>query len=417
MSVLEELRERRAGVWSDMEELLEEAATEGMDHDQAERHAKLEAEFERLDTDIKARERAERRKRELEEPREVPEGIGQRSPRTQELVAEDREYSRAFNRYMRGGVNQLTGRERDTLEKRAQSVGVPSGGGYLVPDGFRQKLVERLKAFGGIASVAETIETATGNPIEWPTVDDTTNLGEIVDEGGTFSAGADVTFGTATLGAYKYMSGGAGNAPLRVSYELLQDSAFDIEAFLVRTMATRIARIQATHWITGTGVGQPKGLVHGKTGIEIADDTAGVTFADLVTFVHSLDPLYRMNAMWAFNDSSLATLRKLTDENGRPLWLPQQQSGMTDLPGGQLLGYPVVIDQAFADIDVDNNTQNWGAFGDFGQAYVIRRVQEFTLVVDPYGRAANGQVQFTSWSRADGTVQDPNAFIALTGEQ
>ncbi len=71
-----------------------------------------------------------------------------------------------------------------------------------MPDGFRKKLVDRMKAFGGLANVVETVTTSTatrcrGRPSTTPR-----NSGEIVAEGGTFSSGADLVFGTASLGAY-----------------------------------------------------------------------------------------------------------------------------------------------------------------------------------------------------------------------
>jgi HK97 family phage major capsid protein len=139
-------------------------------------------------------------------------------------------YEAAFNNYIR------TGKPNADLITAAQSEGIPSEGGYLVPQGFRTKLVERMKAFGGIGSVAERYTTGTGNPTEWPTIDDTANVGEIVQEGNTFSAGADLVFGSNSLGSYSYVAGGASSTPLRVSLELLQDSAFDIEDLLSRML-------------------------------------------------------------------------------------------------------------------------------------------------------------------------------------
>src|SRR5207244_3767820 len=134
----------------------------------------------------------------------------------------------------------------------AQSEGVASEGGFLVPDEFRTKLVERLKAFGGLANVVDEITTESGNNIEWPTLgDDTGNLGEIVEEGGTFSGGADLVFGQASLGAYSYMAGGAAGQPLRISRELVQDSAIDIVGLVSRKLGERAARIQAVHLVTG----------------------------------------------------------------------------------------------------------------------------------------------------------------------
>jgi len=248
------------------------------------------------------------------------------------------------------------------------------------------------------------------------TVDDTANTGEIVAENGTFAGGADLVFGTANLGAYKYMAGGAGAVPLRVSVELLQDARFDVQGLITRKLGERIARLQAPHLVSGTGSGQPLGLVYGLTGIEIADDTDGVTYADLVDFIHSVDPAYRENARWAFNDTSLATLQKLTDSNGDPIWRGSGAGLDQGLQGSTLLGFPVTIDQAFPDIDVDSNTVNWGAFGQLSEGYVVRRVRDVQLIVNPWTRASNGQVEFTAWSRMDATQQNTNAYVALTGE-
>ncbi len=320
---------------------------------------------------------------------------------------------RAFNHYLRTGV------ENDDLQElRAQSEGVGSEGGFLVPDGFRAKLVDRMLAFGGIANAAETITTSTGNPLPWPTLDDTANSGEVVQEGGVWSAGADLVFGSDSLGAHTYAAGGGASTPIRLSIELLQDSAVDVEAVVSGKLGQRLARAQAGHLVTGTGVQQPKGLVHGKTGIELNDDTAGVTYDDLITFIHSVDPAYReMGCAWAFNDLSLATIHKIKDSNGDPIWRPDNADIGAGLGGGVLLGYPVIVDQGFPDIDVDNNSQNWGAFGNFNLGFIVRRVQDVAIVVNPWTRASNRQVEYSAYARMDARPQDANAYVALTGEQ
>jgi HK97 family phage major capsid protein len=322
----------------------------------------------------------------------------------------DETLERAFDHYLR------TGKENsDLVQLRAQGEATGSEGGFMVPEGFRTKLVDRMKAFGGIANVAEVITTATGNSLPWPTIDDTANVGEIVAEGGTFASGADLVFGTESLGAYKYMAGGGSNLPLRVSVELLQDAAFDVESLVAKKLGERIARIQSTHLVKGPGSSQPLGLIYGKTGVEIAVNT-GVTYDDLITFIHSVDPAYRENAKWAFNDASLATVQKLKDSNGDSIWRPLTADMGFGLGGGTLLGYPVVIDQAFDSMSNSSNTVNWGAFGDLQEGYVVRRVRDLVLVVNPWTRAANGQVEFTAWARMDATVQNANSYVALTGQ-
>ncbi len=319
------------------------------------------------------------------------------------------EVSRAFDAYMR------TGRVESDLIVRAQGEASPAAGGYLVPEGFRQKMVERRKAFGGIANNSETISTDSGNPLPWPINDDVSNVAAIVAEGGNVSAGgADLVFGTRSLGAYKYGSGGASNLPLKVSYELLQDSAFDIQSYVAKRLGERIARAQAPHWATGTGVNEPQGLL--STGGGIAGATAwssnsAPTYADLVTIVHDLDPDYREGAVWVFNDGVLEVLRKIVDGDGRSILWDHAMNLENGMGGMTLLGHRVVIDQACPAPSASNK---FGFFGRLEEAYVIRRVKAFSMATLTELYANDGQIGYLAWERADGAVQDPYAGVLLT---
>lgn len=319
---------------------------------------------------------------------------------------DDDTLSRAFNAYLRTGHHNS-----DITELRAQGVGTDSAGGYLVPDVMRDRMVDRLKAFGGLASTVEEITTSGGETLRWPTLDDTANSGVIAAEGtAPASGGADLVFGEKTLGAFKYVAPGTGQLPLRVSVELLQDSAFDIESLVARKLGERIGRAQAAHWVTGAGTTEPFGLDTGTSGT--AFTSAGITYAELVAAVHEVDPAYREGAVWTFNDATLALVETIVDTTGRPI-LNSANDGIAAGPNNKtLLGYPVVIDQAWATY-TDGGTNKWGAFGDLKAGYVIRRVKDLTLIVNPYSRANEGQVEYTLWARADGTVQDANAYKVL----
>jgi HK97 family phage major capsid protein len=334
---------------------------------------------------------------------------------TTEVRESDDTVTRAWDTYMRTGHRQHIDNLAPQL--RAQSEMVGSEGGYTVPETFRNKIVERLKAFGGLANVVENYVTASGEPVRWATVDDTANMGEIVPENNAPTTGADIVFGEANLGAYKYMAVGAGGLPLRLSVELVQDSAFDIEAKVSQWLGRRMMRQLAIDIVSGSGAGEPLGIITGKTGVQTAANNA-LTYADLLHYVHSIDPDYRASGAcrWAFNDAALETIQGLKDTNGRPLLVDSAQ-GIENAPGGlRLLGYPVTIDQAFPAFTNNSPTVNWGVFGDLTEAYVLRRVRDVVIVVDPYTRSVNGQIQYTAWMRADGTVQNPNAYVALTGK-
>ena len=107
----------------------------------------------------------------------------------------------------------------------------------------------------------EEITTTSGEPPRWPTVDDTGNVGVIAAQGtAPASGGADLVFGEETPGEFKYVAPGAGQLPLRVSVELLQDSTFDIQG-LWNASLVRVSVVLRLHWVTGNGTTETFGIV------------------------------------------------------------------------------------------------------------------------------------------------------------
>lgn len=323
---------------------------------------------------------------------------------------------RAFEHYLRTGVpnGDLTPSSHPGAQFRAQAEGTNSAGGFLVPQGFLTKITERLKAFGGIAGEAESIDTGNGNPLPWPTNDDTANQGEIVAENAAPAGGADVVFGQKTLGAFKYTSEGAGGLPLKVSFELAQDSAFNLENFVQGKLATRIGRKQARDFAIGAGTTEPLGLLTGGTsGVIVASNVVGATYANIISAIHTIDVLYRdSDCVWVMNDAVMALFEGLVDGSGRPL-LQSAMDGVAGPTQSTIRGYRVVIDNALP--------ASYGAaaktliFGNIKAGYVVRRVQEVTMIVLREMYAVNGQIGYMAWARADGTVQDPNAYTVIRG--
>ena len=329
---------------------------------------------------------------------------------------EDNGLELAYMHFLRTGVPNADITALATGPQMAQGSSVGTQGGYLVPPGFLNKITERMKAFGGIATVCDQLVTDTGNSLEWPTIDDTSNTAEVVAESTAPASQAAVVFGKKELRAYTYQTGGPSSLPIKLPVELIQDQQFDLETRLAGLMGTRLARALASDLASGSGVGKPLGLITGLTGIEPADDTAGITYNDLLTFIHSVDPMYRQNARWIFNDSSLKVIRQIKDSNGDPLWR-SMVSTIGDAPStGMLLDFPYTIDQGMPNISIASNTTNWGAFGDIGAGFILRRVRGIQVVVNPWSSANTREVEYTAYMRADSTQQDTNAYVALCGE-
>ena len=339
-------------------------------------------------TDAAARDRVER----LELAHQLRTGKGPKAP-MQSGALESEDYRQAFSQYLRSGNPRL-------MEQFAQSIaGDGTQGGYTVPDGFVNKVTERMKAFGGVASVADEITTASGESIRWPTNDDTSNTAAIATEGAAPGAGgADLVFGSVDLGAYSYAATGTGNAPLKVSLELIQDSAFDIEGLVSRKLGQRIGRKQAVDLATGNGVGAPTGLL-----TKVADVmTATAVSLAGPEHVFQVDAAYRDegNCRWLMSDTTLLKLWQSQSTTNEPLFIP----GGSDIPGrpGPLfLGYPITIDPAAGTLV---------AFGDFRAGYIIRRVRGVQILVDPYTAQSTRQIAYHAWARMDADIQDGYAY-------
>lgn len=224
------------------------------------------------------------------------------------------------------------------IEARAQSVGTTTAGGYLVPTTLSDALEKQLLYFANIREYAQVIRTSTGNPYDIPTVNDTTNKGEIIAENTAYNA-QDVTFGKVTLNSYKYSS-----KLVNVSIELMQDSIVDIPKLLGDLLGERLGRIQADHFSTGTGSSQPQGLVTGASAGVTAASASAIAVNDLLGLVHSLDRAYRPDAKFMMHDSVLLAVRKLQDTLGRPIFSESYIVGEPD----RLFGYPVIINNSMA---------------------------------------------------------------------
>jgi HK97 family phage major capsid protein len=319
--------------------------------------------------------------------------------------------NRAFDNYLR------TGRPNADLQelRNAQEAGTDSEGGYLVSPQFRQKLVEVRAAFGGLAAEVDSFSTTTGGALEYPSLDDTANEGGITDEEAAFVDGDDLAFGTVALGAFKYTSTGAGTTtPLRVSVELLQDSEFDVQGLVARALGTRIQRKQAADWVNGNGTTLPFGLLHdGLTADVVLDVEATIDYDEILDVEAALDPAYEQNAKWIMSKGTWVAVRRIVDDVGRPLIQPNAQAGIGSAAARELLGYPVVLDQGCNAVTADGVAGGFAALGDLREAYVIRRVSPFTLVVNPWTRMNNGQVEYVAWERADGNIQNRSAYATL----
>jgi HK97 family phage major capsid protein len=313
------------------------------------------------------------------------------------VIADEMSIVQAVAAYLRFGNNVSP--EVAVQIRNAMSTTTATEGGYTVPSEIRAMVMDALKAFGGMREAATVISTEGGNPLNWPTSDGTSEVGEIVGENAP-ATGQDITFGTVALPVFKYSS-----KKIALPLELIQDSAIDVVSFVVNRLATRIARIQNTHFTVGTGTTQPDGIVPkaglGKTGA--TGQTLTITYDDLVDLKHSVNRAYRSGASFMVNDRSVAVMSKLKDTTGRPIWEYSLTAGAPD----RLLGHPVLVNDDVAQMAANAKSV---IFGDLSK-YHIRDVAGSTTMrrFDDSAFALNGQVGFCGWTRSGGNLLEPAA--------
>lgn len=285
-SKLHELKQKRNTITTDMRALHDKIGDSAWTDEQRTEWKKAQGELQAIDEKIEREESLRSLDQSFIEQQEEE----QRQKQNKDPKGEDPEQRVAvFDKWMRHGAAELTAEERQALrELRAQGIAPDEKGGYTVPKTFLAKVVEQMKAYGGIAGVAQILTTSDGRTMEWATADGTDEVGVLLGE--NEEAGEeDTEFGMDSLGALKLTS-----KIIRVSNELLQDSAIDMEAYLARRIAERIGRGEARYLIRGTGTGtpkQPKGLAASVDKTTATASATAVNWKEVLALKHSIDPV------------------------------------------------------------------------------------------------------------------------------
>lgn len=394
---IQALRERRSALAKSLHDLVEKQKDDWGAENQETYDAAM-AEIEDIDAQMRRIEKVNAMVAEQNASESVIEAA--------ERTAHDKKSkeARLFVKWIRGGDNALTATEWADI-RATMSTTTDAEGGYTVQTDVAQSVMDALAAYGGMREAADVFQSAMGNPLQYPTSDGTSETGELIAEN-TTATSADPSFGAVTLNTYKFSS-----KIIAVPFELLQDSAVDMEAFIRGRIVDRLGRITNTYFTTGTGTAQPRGIVTaasaGKTGT--TGQTTTVIFDDLVDLVHSVDPAYRASGRCRFMmaDSSLKVVRKLKDSQGRPIFLPGYD-GLGGPMGDAILGYPVTINQDVAAMAANAKSI---LFGDFWY-YKIRDVmamQIFRFTDSAYTKL--GQVGFLAWMRSGGNFTDVGGAV------
>ena len=287
-------------------------------------------------------------------------------------------------------MSGLGGALRKPIAERRQ-------GGALLP--HERTLVQGLNAATVIRANAHVITTSSG--LHKIPVVASHGSAAWIDEEGAYTESDDV-FGQVQLDAHKV------GTIIKVSEELLNDAAFDLEGYISSEFSRRIGDKEEEAFLTGNGTSKPTGILNatggGEVGVTAASATA-ITADELIDLYFSLKAPYRKNAIWVLNDTTVKLVRKLKDNNGQYLWQPALRDG--DVP--TILGRPYFTSAYMPEAAAGEKTIIFGDLNYYWigdrQGITFKRLNELF--------AGNGQVGFLASKRLDGKTVLPEAIKVL----
>lgn len=397
MSKILELREKRAKAWDAAKAFLDtKRSGDGL------LSAEDTAAYEKMENDVVALgKEIERLERQATIDLELSKASS--NPITNDPAKGTEEKTgRASAGYRKAFWNAMRTRAGEGLDpnvRNALQIGTDTEGGYLVPDEFERTLVEALEEENIFRTLANVITTSSGDR-KIPVVA-SKGTASWIDEEGSIPE-SDDSFGQVSIGAYKLAT------LIKVSEELLNDSVFNLEAYISREFARRIGNKEEEAFFTGNGSGKPTGILAATGGAQIGVTTAGataITMDEVLDLFYSLKAPYRNKAVFVMNDATVKAIRKLKDGQGQYLWQPSLQAGTPDT----ILNRPLYTSAYMPAIAAAAKAM---VFGDFSYYWVAdRQGRTFKRLNELY--AVTGQVGFVATQRVDGKLILPESIKVL----
>jgi HK97 family phage major capsid protein len=322
--------------------------------------------------------------------------------------AEKKALDAAFRAWIAGDPQRL---DAAVAEVKAMSAGVDPDGGYFVPV-ESGAMLRRIAEVSPIVGMTSLVNLRAGQALEG--VED---LDQFAASWVSEMAARPET-AHSEVGKYRIELHEIYSMPA-MSQKLLDTADIDVVAWATGKIYEAFAVAEEAAIVSGTGVGQPRGITtyptaatadgtrawgtfeHAATGNSgaFASSNPGDTLIDLSL---KLKPQYRANASWFMSRSVAASIRKFKEAttNGY-LWQPGLQQGQPD----RLLGFPVVYCEALPAVGADSLSV---AFGDLRAAYTTIRRPGIKLLVDPYTNKP--LVNLYAYSRVGGAAVNSEAL-------
>ncbi|WP_228920454.1 phage major capsid protein [Streptomyces sp. DH20] len=320
------------------------------------------------------------------------------------LATSSPEYLRAWAKVASGRGHMIAPEEQKALE-RAMSL-TDTAGGYLVP--FQLDPTVIITANGSRNQIREAARTVVATGDVWNGV----SSGAVAwswDAEGTEVSDDAPSFAQPSIPVYKAQ----GFVP--ISIEALEDEA-NVTQEVARLLSFGRDVLEAAAFVSGTGVGQPTGIVTALAGTaSVVTPTTAETFAaaDIYKLDGALPARYRTGASWLANRSIYNLIRQFDTNGGAQMW---ERIG-ADVPP-QLLGRPALeaedMDASFDPAAAgDNHLVVYGDFSNYVIADRVGMTVEFIPHLVGANRRPTGQRGWYAYYRVGADSVNDAAFRML----
>lgn len=300
-------------------------------------------------------------------------------------------------------------------DAKAMTEGTDSAGGYLVNPEISDEVISLRLAASAVRPLCAKINV-NSDSLQIASVTGGLSAGWVAELAA--KPETDMTFGSLTVNNFTMAGLGA------VSNQLLADSRPSVDKFIVADLAKRLAILEETAFINGSGTGQPRGILQ-TSGINSTVWTdASPTAEELLDAVYDAIAQVQQNYFgepngilmhprtWAYISKARSTLSGLyvigsgANANGR--------NATDTLPGRSLFGVPVYLSNLIP-TDLGGGTESAIIVGDFSQALILDRMG-LTVDTSDQVRFTTNQTVFRVEARVGFTAaRYPKAFAAVTG--
>ena len=386
---INELREKRNQAWEAAKAFVEtKRDKDGLLSDEdAKTYAQMEKKVQDYGAEIERMEAMSAMDAQLAKPTSTP--ITEKPMTGTSVTDQKPKTGRASDEYRKGMLTALRTNFRQV--SNVLQEGVDADGGYLVPEEYDRRLIQALSEENIMRRLGNVITTSGEHKIN---IAATKPAAAWIEEGGALQF-SDATFAQILLDAHKL------HVAIKVTEELLYDSAFNLESYIIEQFGKALANAEEDAFLNGTGVGQPLGLFAEVGGGHVAGTlTAALKADDVLDLISNLKRPYRKNASFIMNDKTVAQIRKFKDNNGAYIWQPSYQAGEPD----RILGYSVHTSEYAP--------ENAIAFGDYNYYNIgDRGTRSFKQLTELF--AGNGMIGYVAKERVDGKLILPEAVQIL----